>query len=205
MKLSPKHQSAMVLILTDWLREYGEELAVNLNDGQVIILADILIEYYITNPHSTREVVKQLENIGFGLAGHWEETYNNRESELIAMVDNGKITQVRATGELNRLYKKLIRERCRLIADTGSSIVYNNSSLMVNMELQSDGFFNGLTVDKQWVAPEDELVCPQCSALNNQHVLTNETFDGGFNCPPAHPACRCSIVFFSELHYRNKI
>jgi hypothetical protein len=190
--------------LTEWVIGHGAELAVNLNEVQESAIRAILKDVYIDNPRSSAVAVKYLRKVGFGLVGRWEKNYRNQEAQIMDMVGQGKISLGQANSSLDRLWKQLIRERSRLIADTESSFAYNNGSLTAVQQSQSEGKFNGLTVEKQWVSSVDERRCATCGALHQEHVPTDDSFSTGA-CPPAHPACRCSLVYFAVLSNQKPV
>lgn len=52
---------------------------------------------------------------------------------------------------------------------------------------------SGVVEGKEWNTNNDELVCPICGPLDGQVVRIGDTFEGGFDGPPAHPRCRCWV------------
>lgn len=46
-----------------------------------------------------------------------------------------------------------------------------------------------------WQTARDERVCPICRPLDRTKRGRNGLFPGGFSGPPAHPRCRCDLVF----------
>lgn len=60
------------------------------------------------------------------------------------------------------------------------------------------GLFSRERATLVWFASGDDRVCPECSALNGIEVAfvdgTWETSTGNAFYPPAHPACRCTLV-----------
>ncbi len=47
---------------------------------------------------------------------------------------------------------------------------------------------------KEWLAELDNKTCEICVPLNGEQVDLNKNFSGGFDYPPAHPSCRCTII-----------
>lgn len=52
----------------------------------------------------------------------------------------------------------------------------------------------GVIEKKRWNTANDELVCPICGPLNGQVVGMDESFNGTYDSPPAHPRCRCWVT-----------
>ena len=82
-------------------------------------------------------------------------------------------------------------ERARLIARTESARAQNFGALAGAKQ-------SGLRVVKVWDSTNDLRECPVCDALDGQERGLEEAFvvDGKtFVAPPAHPRCRCALVF----------
>jgi len=54
----------------------------------------------------------------------------------------------------------------------------------------------GVEIDALWITKRDERVCPVCGPLHNQPISQWENdFPVG---PPAHPRCRCFLIYFAR-------
>ena len=51
---------------------------------------------------------------------------------------------------------------------------------------------SGVIEKKEWLT--EAGACGICSSLNGEVVGLKEMFSGGFDTPPAHPNCRCTIL-----------
>jgi len=47
---------------------------------------------------------------------------------------------------------------------------------------------------RRWDATADAAVCPVCRDLHGVVVAIGEAFPGGYDRPPAHPNCRCTLT-----------
>lgn len=57
----------------------------------------------------------------------------------------------------------------------------------------------GVVVGKQWLLSNDEHICDECQANADQGVIDiDEDFSSGDDTIPAHPGCRCVVVFLTE-------
>lgn len=108
------------------------------------------------------------------------------QEEIAQFVEAGDMT-------IPQLKKRLMErpflfdaKRAELIASTEVTRAFAQGNLTAWKE-------SGYTEGKEWVTANDELVCPICGPLDGQIVAINETFEGGFDAPPAHPRCRCGI------------
>lgn len=54
----------------------------------------------------------------------------------------------------------------------------------------------GVEIDALWITKRDERVCPVCGPLHNQPISQwEDDFPVG---PPAHPRCRCFLIYFAR-------
>ncbi len=96
----------------------------------------------------------------------------------------------------------LLRRRATRIARTELVTAFNQGTLAIMREAVAEGAFE--TVYKMWYTPEDERTCQFCEALHEQVVGIEETFPGltkrvpNTTTPPAHPNCRCTILYVTE-------
>lgn len=88
-------------------------------------------------------------------------------------------------GELQERIQQVVYNpnRAKLIAQT--EITRANVEAEVEMVQELGG-----TLDARWVTNRDDLVCPICGPRDN--TMQN---DGWFDLPPAHPGCRCWVVW----------
>ena len=47
-------------------------------------------------------------------------------------------------------------------------------------------------VRRRWITAHDEATCPICLPLDKKRATLDGEYPGGFDGPPAHPACRCT-------------
>lgn len=93
------------------------------------------------------------------------------------------------------------RYRAYNIARTELAFSYNQGSLQGTKQAQEAGYM-GETV-KIWSTAADENVCPICGDLDGKTIGIDEKFDFKTKLtdpdvrltPPAHPSCRCAIIF----------
>jgi hypothetical protein len=92
----------------------------------------------------------------------------------------------------------LLRRRADRIARTESCWAFNAGQLAQVQNAVTQGVV--LTrVRKRWAAAEDEMTCPLCGEeLNDQVRELDEQFSYGLNFPPAHPSCRCGVIYEAE-------
>lgn len=93
------------------------------------------------------------------------------------------------------------RHRAYRIARTELVFAYNQGSYYGTKQAQSQGLLG--KVEKVWCKADDERTCEICGALEGKRIAMDEDFDfktkliepGIKRVPPAHPHCRCTVIF----------
>jgi SPP1 gp7 family putative phage head morphogenesis protein len=118
------------------------------------------------------------------VGGITETTLARLQKEIASFVESGDLT-------INQLQQRIApifgNRRAELIASTEVTRAFAQGNLSAWRE-------SGFTEGKEWNTSQDELVCPICGPLDGEVVALDATFPGGFDGPPAHPRCRCSIA-----------
>lgn len=97
---------------------------------------------------------------------------------------------------LKRYADKKITERSRTIARTETMAALNKGTLESYLEAQRQGYLSKDST-KEWIITPDERLCPICGKLEGVNVPMTKPFPGGFQHPPAHPRCRCTVGLVS--------
>lgn len=102
--------------------------------------------------------------------------------------------------EVERLFGEYadgkIEDRADLISHTETMEALNEGQLEAWSDAQEEGLL-GENATKEWVATDDEHICPICEDLDGEEVALDATFDVDgeeMDGPPAHPACRCTLA-----------
>lgn len=93
------------------------------------------------------------------------------------------------------------RHRAYRIARTELSFAYNQGSYYGTKQAQEQGLLG--TVVKEWSCAEDERTCEVCGGLDGMQIELDADFDfktklastGIKRVPPAHPFCRCTVLY----------
>jgi len=104
---------------------------------------------------------------------------------------------VKNAAERYRYYAK--KQRALLIARTEIARAYQEGKRQTILKAIDNGTISGAT--KTWLTAEDERVCSICEPLGreeNNPIKMNEQFSGGYDAPPAHPRCRCDVIYAEE-------
>ena len=116
------------------------------------------------------------------------------------MIDNG----VKHRTALEKSIKYSARQnryRAYRIARTELSFAYNQGSYYGTKQAQAQGLLG--RVEKVWCTAEDERTCEICGALEGKRIAMDDDFEfqtkliepGIKRVPPAHPHCRCTVIF----------
>jgi len=127
---------------------------------------------------------KYLRDNGLKLAKGINETTKDRLRQVL--LTGLKLGENR--DQLARRVRDVIPElqswRAKRIAQTEAIKAYNQGSLQV---FESGGYKRKIWLDGQAEA------CDECEGLDGHEVGINENFPGGYDAPPAHPGCKCTI------------
>lgn len=93
----------------------------------------------------------------------------------------------------DRYARRLIAERCKLIARTEIITAHAHGSLASWREADAQGQLRP-GARKEWIASLGERTCDICRPLNGQKLALGESFAGGYLAPTAHPSCRCTLA-----------
>lgn len=97
-----------------------------------------------------------------------------------------------------RYADRLTRVRSERIARTEVAAAYNQGHLSFVSAAEEEGLIDNAR--KEWYTAEDERVCPICFPLHEVRVGIGQVFPGvGVDAPPAHPSCRCTMLFDGDF------
>lgn len=93
------------------------------------------------------------------------------------------------------------RYRAYRIARTELAFAYNQGSYYGTKQAQAQGLLG--RVEKVWCTAEDERTCEICGALDGKRIAIDDDFEfntklietGIKRVPPAHPHCRCTVIY----------
>lgn len=84
------------------------------------------------------------------------------------------------------------------ITETTESMSGGRSDLW--RQAKDQGLIEDVEYQRVWVTSTDERVCPICRPLHLERADIGESFEGGYQKPPAHPRCRCSEVLRPRIN-----
>lgn len=115
----------------------------------------------------------------------------------------GGMSEAKALDKAVRYAARQHRYRGYNIARTELAFAYNQASYEGTKQAQAAGYM-GDTV-KVWCTADDERTCDLCGGLEGKEIAMDDDFDfktklEGRNptirrVPPAHPSCRCAVIY----------
>jgi len=134
-------------------------------------------------------------------AANWARQYGGKLIKGLDDTTKARVgAEVGAWAEARETYRDLVKRirgviddprRAELIAQTEPTNAYAAGNMAAWKQAEDD---LGLRIVKVWNTANDDLVCPICGPLNQQERALDDTFEGGFDRPAAHPRCRCWIT-----------
>ena len=139
------------------------------------------------------------------LAAEWAK---NAAGTLISEIDDTTLRIVREAVEyfvttpgstLGDIISRLpfSEERARMIGITESTAAFAEGNQAAADALAKK--YPDVSVVKTWLTNNDDRVCDICGPLDGVQVPHDSPFPGGIDNPPAHPNCRCSTSYRTNL------
>ena len=135
-----------------------------------------------------------------GLTRPWEKAvYRRAETLADRQGVTGVKAQMRIQKDAQRYADKLRRSRARMISRTEIKNAQVQGHLDAMRQTVNDGLADPATAGKQWVTGATD-VCSICSELGmSKPISLDNSFEGGFDGPTAHPNCRCDVMFVHDI------
>lgn len=106
------------------------------------------------------------------------------------------IARMRADGasesEIRDAISRYAHYRALMVARTEVHIGYETAR---RMEAERASRALRVRIVATWETADDEVVCPICGPLDGETIDAGGVFSHGEPSPPAHPNCRCTIVY----------
>ena len=136
----------------------------------------------VTNP----EVIKWIKaHVGDLIKGLGDTTKDKLRKTLAEGIANGEKIPSLAS-RVSGVYDEAKGYRSKMIARTETIASSNQGALQAYDQ-------SGVVKKKEWLAESD--ACDICLAIAARPpVKLHSSFSGGFDVPPAHPNCRCTIL-----------
>ena len=121
--------------------------------------------------------------------------YNAVKLELLKVNPNMRLSTAEKMARESAVRYAHRQERYRAfnVARTELATAYNQGSYAATFDAQAQGYIGDCK--KTWLTAFDERVCSICAPLDGQSVNMTAMFSVGVEIPPAHPSCRCAVVY----------
>lgn len=132
-------------------------------------------------PYDAAKLIKGLVGL---TSAQGQAAINYREK----LIDSG-LSIDKVDAEVEQYSADLLDQRAETITRTEVMDALNEGQDEAWQQAQDEGL---LTEDatKEWITTDDDVLCPECEAMDGQSVPIGDDFeDGG---PPLHPRCRCT-------------
>lgn len=119
-----------------------------------------------------------------------DRIWNNKRA-LLNSLEQG-MTDVIAAGKSHSQLTRDLMQKFNVSYHSAETLVRTE---VAHVQIQSTlNEYKKLGVDKyRFLTAEDERMCEECGALNNNVYYIDEA-EYGVNCPPIHPNCRCTVL-----------
>lgn len=182
----------------EWTADHSAEFVTNVTTTQIEGLRAVVRRAAVLEDLSVDELARVIRPM-VGLTKQQSEANMNYYESLLK---NGTSPK-RAKDLAIRYAARQHRYRGYNIARTELAFAYNQGSYEGTKQAQAAGYMGEAV--KVWCTADDERVCTICGSLEGKVIAMDEDFDfrtklEGRNdtirrVPPAHPSCRCGVMY----------
>lgn len=168
----------------EFIRSRAAELVTRVSTDTRLVLRELIDRAFMEGipPAKLARLIEQ--HVGL-LPKHAKAVHNLR---LRLLADGMPQAQIDKLTE--RYTKKLLRYRATNIARTETMRASNQGQDLLWRDRAAKGLFDIDTAKRVWIASDP---CPVCMELNGKEAGFNKTFSGGYDMPPIHPSCKCTL------------
>jgi len=173
--------------VNDWIRRRSATLIVQQTEQQRAAVRALLS----SSAEGDRRVLSAALRATVGLTERQARALATLSNALVE--DGAPVERRRAI--LERAASRAQRIRAQRIARTELASAFNGGVEESIAGALDSGAISGNVV-KTWRRQNDERSkCDVCKNLDGDSVALGSTFAGGFETPPAHPNCRCVLLY----------
>jgi len=175
--------------IEEWTSQHSAELVTHMLDQQRQALRNVIRYHTAVEPLAERSLVRLLRPL-VGLTPRQANQVRALREELASQGVRAR----RIDEQVARLALRNQRIRAQTIARTELAMAYNNAAQLTVKDVVDAGGFESAP-EKVWRTQKDERVCPICGPLHEQRTWLDGAFENGSTLPPAHPRCRCVVLY----------
>lgn len=181
----------------EWIAGHGAELATRLTEQAKLAVRNVIMHGQASGMAS--EQIAHMIRPLIGLNAPQAAANQRYYERMVAALTRGhprtpaaRIEEMARQRQLKYAGRQH-RYRADTIATTELAFAYNKGQHEGVRQAIQRGLMDNCV--KVWSTAASERTCPECSALNGQRAKFDEPFDGGYDVPPAHPRCRCTVKY----------
>ena len=180
-----------------WMRTRAADFVTNVSQTQIDGLRALITKASTLHDMSVDELSRAIRPM-VGLTLQQSEAAMNYFTKLR---ENG-VKPERAKDLTIRYSARMHRYRGYNIARSELAFGYNKGMLEATKQAQEEGYLGKMV--KVWCTADDERTCKHvCAPLDGKIIEMDEDFDfktkltlpGIKQTPPAHPSCRCTVLY----------
>ena len=185
-----------------WTREHAANWVVDITKDQRLAING-LIQRATQLEFQTSDALARAIRPTIGLyPGQATANFNYYQRVRDTLLENNpnmrvKTAEKRAKDAAIKYGAKQHRYRAQMIARTEIAAAYNNSEHEAVKQAIKDRIMLP-TTEKTWLDAGDNRRCEICKGLNGTSLPIGQLFTCGFQVPPAHPHCRCVVIYVEK-------
>ena len=195
--------------VVQWTNTHAAEFVTNVTQDQIKAMREVIKRATQINDMNVDELSRAIRPM-VGL--DWRQTIAN-ENYYTSMIKSG-VKPKKALENSIKYSARQNRHRAYRIARTELAFAYNQGSYFGTVQAQEQGLLG--EVEKVWCTADDKRTCDICGSMDNIPIGINDEFYYEYKgkigiqrrrinpkltgitigrVPPAHPHCRCSVLY----------
>ena len=178
----------------DWAANHAAEFVTNVSTTQIEGIRAVVQRAAVLEDMSVDELARLIRPM-IGLT----KQHSGAVMKYYEKLREKGVTPKRAKDMALRDAARRHRSRAYDIARTELATAYNTGAHEATKAAQAKGYLGEM--DKIWCAADDERMCPYCGKMDGKRIAMDEEFEGISSSwstrihPPAHPGCRCGVLY----------
>lgn len=178
----------------DWASTHAAEFVTNVSTTQIEGIRAVVQRAAVLEDMSVDELARVIRPM-IGLT----KQQSSAVMKYYEKLREKGVTPKRAKDMALRDAARRHRSRAYDIARTELATAYNTGADDAVRAAQAKGYMGEM--DKIWCAADDERMCPYCGKMDGKRIAMDEEFEGISSSwstrrhPPAHPGCRCGVLY----------
>ena len=191
----------------DWTRTHSAEFVTSVTQTQIDGLRAVIRRAATLEDRNVDMLARAIRP----MVGLYQQQAEANLKYYNTLINNG-MSEKKALDLSIRYGARQHRYRGYLIARTELAFSYNQGLYEGVKQAQAKGYMGDVV--KIWCTADDERTCGQCGSLEGKAIAMDEDFDIQTKLstavsptikkvPPAHPGCRCSVLY-KEVSRNNR-